>query len=55
MTLPKMKPTPMPGPMVRRPAPMPAIALPALRPYSLGIGRLGDLRDDGQVHCDCSF
>src|SRR3954464_10203678 len=37
MTLPKMKPTPMPGPMVPRPAPMPrAIALPALRPYSWG-------------------
>src|SRR3954467_1214294 len=37
MTLPKMKPTPMPGPMVPRPAPMPrAIALPALRPYSAG-------------------
>src|SRR6185295_4413139 len=37
MTLPKMKPTPMPGPMVPRPAPIPrAIALPALRPYSWG-------------------
>src|SRR3954447_25131158 len=37
MTLPKMKPTPMPGPMVPRPAPMPrAMALPALRPYSCG-------------------
>src|SRR3954447_12431522 len=37
MTLPKMKPTPMPGPMVPRPAPMPsAIALPALRPYCWG-------------------
>src|SRR3954447_25177685 len=37
MTLQKMKPTPMPGPMVPRPAPMPrAIALPALRPYSWG-------------------
>src|SRR3954468_6085606 len=37
MTLPKMKPTPMPGPMVPRPAPMPRpIALPALRPYSWG-------------------
>src|SRR3954447_3749127 len=32
-----MNPTPMPGPMVPRPAPMPrAIALPALRPYSAG-------------------
>src|ERR1700710_2448353 len=38
MTLPKMKPTPMPGPMVPRPAPMPsAIALPALRPYSCAV------------------
>src|SRR4051794_31359422 len=37
MTLPKMKPTPMPGPIVPRPAPMPrAMALPALRPYSCG-------------------
>src|SRR5215212_7680206 len=37
MTLPKMKPTPMPGPMVPRPAPMPsAMAFPALRPYSCG-------------------
>src|SRR5918994_7827115 len=37
MTLPKMNPTPMPGPIVPRPAPMPsAIALPALRPYSWG-------------------
>src|SRR3954449_3633055 len=37
MTLPKMKPTPTPGPIVPRPAPMPsAIALPALRPYSWG-------------------
>src|SRR3954471_19185552 len=37
MTLPKMKPTPMPGPIVPRPAPMPrAMALPALRPYSWG-------------------
>src|SRR5512133_1666063 len=37
MTLPKMKPTPMPGPMVPGPAPMPsAMALPALRPYSCG-------------------
>src|SRR3954466_13364414 len=37
MTLPKMKPTPMPGPIVPRPAPMPsAMALPAFRPYSWG-------------------
>src|SRR3954447_8011648 len=37
MTLPKMKPTSMPGPIVPRPAPMPsAMALPALRPYSCG-------------------
>src|SRR3954447_8279046 len=37
MTLPKMKPTPMPGPTVPRPAPMPsAMSLPALRPYSCG-------------------
>src|SRR3954470_7167659 len=37
MTLPKMKPTPMPGPIVPRPAPMPsAMSLPALRPYSCG-------------------
>src|SRR4051795_3497453 len=37
MTLPKMKPTPMPGPIVPSPAPMPsAIALPALRPYASG-------------------
>src|SRR4051794_30444021 len=37
MTLPKMKPTPMPGPIVPRPAPIPsAMALPALRPYSWG-------------------
>src|SRR3954454_14479620 len=37
MTLPKMNPTPMPRPIVPRPAPMPsAIALPALRPYSCG-------------------
>src|SRR3954464_9207168 len=38
MTLPKMKPTPPPGPIVPRPAPMPrAIALPALRPYSCAV------------------
>src|SRR4051812_34041559 len=37
ITLPKMKPTPLPGPIVARPAPMPsAMGLPALRPYSWG-------------------